>query len=985
MNATRFQLPPLPQPHYRFDEIPAAKRNLEGSTLQRVEDRSAWQACLGEMVLLCKEAVRRRRAQHKHQVYIPPTASKPLSLEYLADRSDVDDPLWGYMLRDQQQGRLQGFITVTTFTNYHRSFRWDSLHPVAFDDEHAHHISDQEQQHGASSASQRAIDSNGRLAQELQATVRAGDIWQEGIVWPRIAEISLLGGLGCGRTLLSLVLEDLLYRKSTPLAHYDYVVLQATENSVSFYESMGFIRVGALTTEANAAHAAGMGSPARRHQRSHHDDAGGAGMTGTPVQDWGSPMANKTKTPQNVSVPESAPEHAESGWIVGPAIEQFVVKRPGDTPLKIAQNLRVNAQDIVFLNLRKYPELTTTSRLKVDTVLIVPKIIPKETSRQRPNVEIQWYTAKENDTPRSIAKMFNVPCAQIVAANKVRLPGLLSSSRLKNGTKVRITTEEEGICWQPYSHWAFPEDDFEEGEPSYMMALKLPKPVSRKALSCRPVLDSLVPEITDFCRPDSLKDVVSAQTVVDQPLPPVAEATTPATPSGVVPPYDSLQALSQKPSFPPPPVPPKRPPAAFLLFCNDMRQRKAALLAGKHVGEASRILKDAYDLIPETEKQAYMEKAVVLREEYTKAKAVHDAKMSAYYKAYPQAAAIAMAPSTPVRKTPLSGGAAVYHPTDTQMAVASPRVDLFNKVVRLKPNAPPADGGSLKYTYWYVLTYIPDLLWCHLAPMEAVGTFGPDKPKAEGRPKYKLVDEKLGMEVDISSTFCIPVKARSMRKTMDADKEEWDVQGEDEIISRRSSLDSRRSSLDSSSATSLRSALKPSVVPVDRKRKRSSSVKEVEAAFLEAVRPDNGRVVRIKIRTRGRGRPPKNPKFREIASANKMNATTSAGISVLRTPPRHTRSSDGGASSTESIDEEESSVCDDDFSSTTGTSSSRHRESNNSSNNNSSHDHHHHDTSKPNSRPKRIAAPSYLGESPMSPHGRIRREALRGRTPTKKY
>ena len=37
------------------------------------------------------------------------TASKPLSLEYLADRSDVDDPFWGYMIR--HEGRLQGFVT----------------------------------------------------------------------------------------------------------------------------------------------------------------------------------------------------------------------------------------------------------------------------------------------------------------------------------------------------------------------------------------------------------------------------------------------------------------------------------------------------------------------------------------------------------------------------------------------------------------------------------------------------------------------------------------------------------------------------------------------------------------------------------------------------------------------------------------------------------------------------------------------------------
>jgi hypothetical protein len=44
-----------------------------------------------------------------------------------------------------------------------------------------------------------------------------------------------------------------------------------------------------------------------------------------------------------------------------------------------------------------------------------------------------------------------------------------------------------------------------------------------------------------------------------------------------------------------------------------------------------------------------------------------------------------------------------------------------------------------------------------------------------GRPKWRLVDETLGHELDISSMFCIPVKARTMKRTADADKEEWDV------------------------------------------------------------------------------------------------------------------------------------------------------------------------------------------------------------------
>jgi hypothetical protein len=45
----------------------------------------------------------------------------------------------------------------------------------------------------------RVWDRDNQLARGLQNSVHGGDIWNEGIVWPRIAEISLLGALGCGK------------------------------------------------------------------------------------------------------------------------------------------------------------------------------------------------------------------------------------------------------------------------------------------------------------------------------------------------------------------------------------------------------------------------------------------------------------------------------------------------------------------------------------------------------------------------------------------------------------------------------------------------------------------------------------------------------------------------------------------------------------------------------------------------------------------
>jgi hypothetical protein len=39
----------------------------------------------------------------------------------------TDDPMWGWMVRTRDEGWLQGFITVTTFTTWNPWFHWDSI------------------------------------------------------------------------------------------------------------------------------------------------------------------------------------------------------------------------------------------------------------------------------------------------------------------------------------------------------------------------------------------------------------------------------------------------------------------------------------------------------------------------------------------------------------------------------------------------------------------------------------------------------------------------------------------------------------------------------------------------------------------------------------------------------------------------------------------------------------------------------------------
>jgi len=226
MMAQRKTMPKLHSPCYDLEDVPSAQRDLSGSVVVRVKERADWMASLAEMLLLCNEAAARRIAKIGHKKLSDGTQTKPLGLEYIADRLDTDDPLNGFQVRSSD-GWLQGFITTTTFTVWQRDFRWDSLAPESG-------ISDED-------LSERKWDSDNALAKELETQERDGDPDNEGIIWPKLAEISLLGGLGCGTWLLRLVLEELELE-----GKYEYVIVQATDNSVPFYENFGFIRVGAV-------------------------------------------------------------------------------------------------------------------------------------------------------------------------------------------------------------------------------------------------------------------------------------------------------------------------------------------------------------------------------------------------------------------------------------------------------------------------------------------------------------------------------------------------------------------------------------------------------------------------------------------------------------------------------------------------------------------------------------------------------------------
>jgi len=218
---------------YAFAGVPACDAELSESVVLRILQRRQLTQRIDELVHLCTEASRRMvQRQRPCSAGREWKVSPPLRVEYMADRLDVDDPLRGYLVRHREGGWLQGFLCVTTFTHWQLWFRWDSLAPEAGLARGEGHPPG-------------TVDVDGSLAKKLAALDHAGDPTKEGVIWPRVAEISLLGALGCGSWLIRLMIEELEAGDD-----YDYVVLQATDTSVGFYERMGFVRVGALARYA---------------------------------------------------------------------------------------------------------------------------------------------------------------------------------------------------------------------------------------------------------------------------------------------------------------------------------------------------------------------------------------------------------------------------------------------------------------------------------------------------------------------------------------------------------------------------------------------------------------------------------------------------------------------------------------------------------------------------------------------------------------
>ena len=98
----RFTSEPPPETVYDFGLVPLCKGDLSESVLLRPCSRRQWFVCLKELESLARESLVRRAARNG----LPTPSGLPLV--YIADRMDIDDPLWGYQVRSGATGWLQG-------------------------------------------------------------------------------------------------------------------------------------------------------------------------------------------------------------------------------------------------------------------------------------------------------------------------------------------------------------------------------------------------------------------------------------------------------------------------------------------------------------------------------------------------------------------------------------------------------------------------------------------------------------------------------------------------------------------------------------------------------------------------------------------------------------------------------------------------------------------------------------------------------------
>ena len=290
----------------------------------------------------------------------------------------------------------------------------------------------------------------------------------------------------------------------------------------------------------------------------------------------------------------------------------------------------------------------------------------------------------------------------------------------------------------PYIHWTFPDSKFEDNpDPSYMMARRLNRK-NRFQSKIKPVESSFAIQV------QSEYDSSAVPTSVVQ------------APKDAMPTTKTTKKSKKRKRHPEQPLTPKRPKTAFFVFLSGERERLKAKNLKISMIELTKVASQHWKVLPDETRAPILKEAETLKSEYDEKMKKYQNEIENFRSKYPDWDNEDDHDEAPSKKGKTSGF-----------------VNLFNKVVKLTKEGQRQAGEE--FQYYYVLTYIPDLFWCHLAPLRNVGVFGSNRKKSEGRTKWMLVHEGEGKEMDITGAVCQVVKSRSTRGCTDADKEEWDI------------------------------------------------------------------------------------------------------------------------------------------------------------------------------------------------------------------
>eukprot|EP00924_Labyrinthula_sp_SR-Ha-C_P007505 snap_masked-scaffold_24-processed-gene-5.14-mRNA-1 protein AED:0.11 eAED:0.13 QI:0/0/0/1/1/1/2/0/797 len=792
--ARRHILPPLKEPQYNSADIPYYTPN--NSYLQKITSREHWLSILPELLSICNEAsirlIQKKRKINKNLAF----ESKALSLEYMADRLDLDEPLIGYCLRDKRTGWLQGFITVTTFTTWQQWFRWDSLTDESgmflFEEPGKGLDALQElgfsEKHGVEWWNERKIDADGELAECLNSELRDGDPDDEGVVWPHVAEISLLGGLGCGKALVDMVLEELRNEECV----YDYVVLQATENAVEFYEKMGFVRVGAVA------------------RYFHKGD--GDGNLEVKFKE------RKSKIEWKRNVDERELEKIES-FNEGEVVEgssSAVEEKIGWSEL--SKKLEVDEKDLLFFNRRSF-----SGKVLVKGNLIRIPLYPKKYVRKKnisenwktfgetkdivkaENVKGKqtglWYCSKDGENLHMISRKLKVDCLEFKEENLSRFPELRTGVKLVPGTVLRVPNvfpgdperkkvldqwgmfkrkEEmlkgdkvlrltEPMCFR---HWSFSDDPVDFTHASYMMAIKLKKKSLTQNIEVLNKTYEILPWNYEYY--DQAFDVVKL--VVKRGFERILlENFEEKKDWGEIDAKNLTQGKRKRK------VVDKFNP----LFTTQPPKKK---VNGVHKIEPNKNITTRHVKIrfrSRGGKKIELNKVGILREKEIKICLKGVPLKTCFFGLIPETISWPEKPNLEKRWKDFFGKVVTVKPkvSDIQREKFFNSNKIHNQFSHLiKENR----QKETDYKYYYVITYIPDLQYLRLAPMEKDGYFSNKHKYFSGQIKWKCVPETEGYEIDISANRCTVIQSLATLNSSDADSERWFIDNKETRILRKS-------------------------------------------------------------------------------------------------------------------------------------------------------------------------------------------------------